>query len=244
MPVLVPSSSCMAGQHFVAEGHTCAHPPLAPHPDCTGQLASLQQQQQRAGDSKDAEKQLQSELERFPQLLKLCNIKFTADMQEQLTQLRERLSEEALERAFTEQYFPAKKDFLEAWLQEQYQQSVADARDVRGDQDSYREGREDSQKNITHFMMQADKAEKHQLKMLCAQLHFNWQNDRAKLEKLRHLYEHQLRTNANAQLTLQDLKIACREATNSAQDYAVSEPLHLLLMLHAQHLCASWVDNR
>jgi len=205
----------------VAEGHTCAHPPSAPPPDSKGQLASLHQQQH---NSKDAEKQLQSELARFPELLKLCNIKLTAGIEELLSQLRERLSEEALERTFMEQYFPAKKDFLEDWLQDQYQQSVTDARDVRGDQDSCRQEREDSQKNITHFMVQADKAEKHQLKMLCAQLHFNWQNDGAKLDKLRQLYAHERRNTASVHLTLQDLKDAYREATSSAQDYAVSVP--------------------
>lgn len=66
---------------------------------------------------------------------------------------------------------------LEAWLQQHYLHSLTDGQDVTRDQ-----GRTGSQ---GFHVLKSAKLERHELQMLCAQLHFNWHNERAKLQEMR-----------------------------------------------------------
>lgn len=70
---------------------------------------------------------------------------------------------------------------LDSWLQQQYSQLILQGQDVTRDQSRMVE----AGGGEIFAVFKSANAEKHELQMLSAQLHFNWQNEKAKLQEMR-----------------------------------------------------------
>lgn len=120
---------------------------------------------------------------------------------------QQHLSEDTL-RSASHTQFTGKAEAMDAWLQQQYQGLIGKAQDITKDQDM------PSQQSTCPKLFAATEAgcmKPHELKLLCSQLHFNWQNESAKLAVMREKYASLLQDYRELEEQL-DLAAACRHS--------------------------------
>lgn len=122
---------------------------------------------------------------------------------------QQHLSEDALRIASNTQ-FMGKADAMDAWLQQQYWGLIDKAQDITKDQDT------PSQQSCPKLFAatEAGGIKPHELKLLCSQLHFKWQNESAKLAMMREKYASLLQDYRELEEQL-DLAAACRHSCSA-----------------------------